>query len=189
MTLDNILTTIISDYNLSLKDLQAKIEEYNNVIKIVLPIPLVESERKLLFDKMAPAIGDKKLEFVYKPVARKVSSGIKGKSNILQVLAVGSGKGGVGKSSVSVNIAAALAADVVKVGLLDADVYGPNVPHFLGIDNPKVQVSEDGKSWLPVQSYGVKTMSVGYLVDWSSPAPWRGPMVCKGFEQMFNQTM
>ena len=189
MTLDNILTTIISDYNLSLKDLQAKIEEYNNVIKIVLPIPLVESERKLLFDKMAPAIGDKKLEFVYKPVARKVSSGIKGKSNILQVLAVGSGKGGVGKSSVSVNIAAALAADGVKVGLLDADVYGPNVPHFLGIDNPKVQVSEDGKSWLPVQSYGVKTMSVGYLVDWSSPAPWRGPMASKVFEQMFNQTM
>ena len=87
------------------------------------------------------------------------------------------------------NIAAALAADGVKVGLLDADVYGPNVPHFLGIDNPKVQVSEDGKSWLPVQSYGVKTMSVGYLVDWSSPAPWRGPMASKVFEQMFNQTM
>jgi ATP-binding protein involved in chromosome partitioning len=94
---------------------------------------------------------------------------------IRNAIAVGSGKGGVGKSTVAVNLAVALAQTGAQVGLLDADIYGPNVPLMMGVsDRPR---SADGKKILPLVSYGVRLMSMGFLIDSKTPLIWRGPMI------------
>src|SRR5262249_13387890 len=93
---------------------------------------------------------------------------------VAHVLAVGSGKGGVGKSTVAVNVACALAQDGARVGLIDADVYGPNIPVMMGVRETPFQ--RDGKI-LPLVSHGVKLMSMGFLVDPETPLIWRGPML------------
>jgi ATP-binding protein involved in chromosome partitioning len=91
-------------------------------------------------------------------------------------IAVGSGKGGVGKSTVAVNLAVALARQGARVGLMDADVYGPNVPLMLGVADAK-PFSRDGKTIEPIEAHGVKVMSIGFLVDARQPLVWRGPML------------
>jgi ATP-binding protein involved in chromosome partitioning len=101
---------------------------------------------------------------------------------IAAVVAVASGKGGVGKSTTSVNLALALAALGQRVGLLDADIYGPSQPRMLGITG-KPQ-SPDGKKLLPMENYGVRVMSMGFLVDEDAPMIWRGPMVQSAIQQM-----
>ncbi len=105
-------------------------------------------------------------------------------SGVKNILAVGSGKGGVGKSTVSVNLAMALAKSGLKVGLLDADIYGPSLPRMLGALNQRPDVKEN-KKIQPVVRYGVKTMSLGYLVEEGMAAVWRGPMLFKAMDQFF----
>ncbi|MCL4370030.1 MAG: iron-sulfur cluster carrier protein ApbC [Chloroflexi bacterium] len=100
---------------------------------------------------------------------------------VRNVIAVGSGKGGVGKSTVSVGLALALAESGAKVGLLDADVWGPNIPQMLGVQTPPQQ---DGDKILPALSHEVKMISMGFFVDESTPVIWRGPMVGKMVEQL-----
>jgi ATP-binding protein involved in chromosome partitioning len=98
------------------------------------------------------------------------------------IVAVASGKGGVGKSTTAVNLAMALAASGLAVGVLDADIYGPSLPRMMGItDKP---ASEDGRILQPLEKYGVKCMSIGFLVPEDSPTIWRGPMVMSALEQM-----
>ena len=96
-------------------------------------------------------------------------------------LAVSSGKGGVGKSTTAVNLAVALSLQGAKVGLLDADVYGPNVPHMLGLGHADVEVIDtpEGQQFLPLEAYGIKVMSVGLLADPDHPLAWRGPVLHK----------
>ncbi len=94
---------------------------------------------------------------------------------VRNAIAVGSGKGGVGKSTVAVNLAVALAQTGAQVGLLDADIYGPNVPLMMGVS--EMPHSEDGKKIQPLASYGVKLMSMGFLIDSKTPLIWRGPMI------------
>lgn len=103
---------------------------------------------------------------------------------VKNIVAVGSGKGGVGKSTVAVNLAMALQARGLKVGILDADIYGPSVPRLLGATNAKPEVSDD-KKIQPVLRYGMKTMSLGYLVEEGLAAVWRGPMLFKAMDQFF----
>jgi ATP-binding protein involved in chromosome partitioning len=105
----------------------------------------------------------------------------RGVPGVSAIIAVASGKGGVGKSTVAVNLALGLSALGLKVGLLDADIYGPSVPRLLGIkDKPK----SDGKKLQPISKFGLKTMSIGFLVDEDKPVVWRGPMVQSAITQM-----
>ena len=109
-------------------------------------------------------------------------------SSIKYIIAVASGKGGVGKSTTAVNLALALLAEYTKasVGLLDADIYGPSQPLMLGVD-ARAQV-RDGKQFMPIKRHGLQTMSIGYLIDSKTPMIWRGPMVSKALQQLMGDT-
>ena len=100
------------------------------------------------------------------------------------IIAIASGKGGVGKSTFAVNFAVALKQMNYKVGILDADIYGPSVPRMMGISG-RPQANEN-KKLIPLESYGIKCMSIGFLIGVDTPTIWRGPMVMKALEQMFN---
>jgi ATP-binding protein involved in chromosome partitioning len=104
-------------------------------------------------------------------------------SQIRHLLAVASGKGGVGKSTVAVNLALALAARGARVGICDIDIYGPSVPTLLGVADSKPGVSPDEKRFVPVDAYGLKVMSIGFLVDDDTPVIWRGPIVASVVKQ------
>ena len=106
--------------------------------------------------------------------------------NIRNILAVGSGKGGVGKSTTSANLAVALAGLGLRVGLLDADIYGPSIPTMLGLSGRPD--SPDGKSIQPMRAHGVETMSIGFLVEQDTPMIWRGPMATSALTQLLNDT-
>lgn len=119
-------------------------------------------------------------------VKHKVQQGVPALENVKNIIAVASGKGGVGKSTTSVNLALALAAEGATVGILDADIYGPSQPRMLGTtQRPE---SADGKSIEPVESYGLQSMSIGFLIDEEEPMIWRGPMVTQALQQMLGDT-
>ena len=118
--------------------------------------------------------------------SHSVQKNLKPMENIKNVLAVASGKGGVGKSTTAINLALALSAEGAMVGILDADIYGPSQPRMLGISGqPK---SQDGKSLEPMESHGLQAMSIGFLIDEETPMIWRGPMVTQALEQLLNDT-
>lgn len=127
------------------------------------------------------------IQYSWKIKAHAVQTGVESLPRIKNIIAVGSGKGGVGKSTTAVNLAIALAQENIKVGLLDADIYGPNQPQMLGASG-KPEVHED-KKLSPVRSYGLQTMSIGYLVDKNTPMIWRGPMVTAALQQLLRDTL
>lgn len=115
-----------------------------------------------------------------------IQSGLQSLPNIKNIIAVASGKGGVGKSTTAVNMALALSAQGAAVGLLDADIYGPNQPQMLGVtETPPVK---EGRKLAPVKIYGIQSMSIGYLIDPTTPMVWRGPMVTSALLQLLNDT-
>lgn len=118
--------------------------------------------------------------------AHKVQQGVKPYPAIKNIIAVASGKGGVGKSTTAVNLALALTAEGATVGMLDADIYGPSQPRMLGIK--RRPESRDGKSIEPVINYGIQAMSIGFLIDEEEPMIWRGPMVTSALDQMLRDT-
>jgi ATP-binding protein involved in chromosome partitioning len=111
--------------------------------------------------------------------------GVKPLADIANVIAVASGKGGVGKSTVAANLALALVAQGARVGLLDADIYGPSQPRMMGLTG-RQPATRDGRTFDPLDAYGVKVMSIGFLIDEEQPMVWRGPMVTQALTQLLN---
>jgi ATP-binding protein involved in chromosome partitioning len=119
--------------------------------------------------------------------AHAVQRSLKPMAEISNVVAVASGKGGVGKSTVAVNLALAWAAQGARVGMLDADIYGPSQPLMLGLTGQR-PTSPDGKHLRPLTSHGITAMSIGFLVDEEQPMVWRGPMVTQALTQLLGET-
>jgi len=121
-----------------------------------------------------------------KVMPHKVQEELKPLDSIANIIAVGSGKGGVGKSTTAVNLALALQREGARVGLLDADIYGPSIPSMLGV---KGQPSTDGEHIIPKEAYGLKVMSIGFLVEEDTAMIWRGPMVTSALQQLLGDTL
>ncbi|MDC8758509.1 iron-sulfur cluster carrier protein ApbC [Janthinobacterium fluminis] len=121
-----------------------------------------------------------------KIISHTVQRGLKLMPNVKNIIAVASGKGGVGKSTTAVNLALALAAEGASVGMLDADIYGPSQPMMLGISGqPK---TTDGKTMEPLENHGLQVSSIGFMIDPGEPMVWRGPMVTQALQQLLEQT-
>ena len=116
-----------------------------------------------------------------------VQHGLKPMAGVSNLIAVASGKGGVGKSTVAVNLALAFVQEGARVGMLDADIYGPSQPRMLGLMGKRPR-SRDGKTLEPLEAHGVKAMSIGFLVDERQPMAWRGPMVTSALNQLLTDT-
>jgi ATP-binding protein involved in chromosome partitioning len=119
-------------------------------------------------------------------LSHAVQQGLKPNANIKNIIAVASGKGGVGKSTTSVNLALALIAEGAKVGILDADIYGPSIPTMLGLSGYPDSV--DNKTMVPKMAYGLQSMSIGYLINADQPLIWRGPMATNMLQQLLRDT-
>ena len=136
--------------------------------------------------KAIPGIGSVTANVTIKIVSHAVQRGVKLIPGVKNIVAVASGKGGVGKSTTAVNLALALAAEGASVGMLDADIYGPSQPTMLGIHGRPE--SKDGKRLEPMEGHGIQAMSIGFLIDVETPMVWRGPMVTQALEQLLNET-
>jgi ATP-binding protein involved in chromosome partitioning len=124
----------------------------------------------------------------WRVAAHAVQKNLQPIAQIRNIIAVASGKGGVGKSTVAANLALALHAEGARVGMLDADIYGPSQPRMLGVDNER-PTSPDGKRMNPIAAHGIQVMSIGFLVGDDQPMIWRGPMVTQALAQLLNETV
>ena len=136
--------------------------------------------------RRVPGVENVSANITSKVVAHAAQRGVALLPKVKNIVAVASGKGGVGKSTTAVNLALALAAEGAAVGLLDADIYGPSQPMMMGIDGRPE--STDGKTMEPLENYGVQVMSIGFLVAQDEAMIWRGPMATQALEQLLRQT-
>ena len=136
--------------------------------------------------KTLSGIGKIEVEVSVNIISHSVQQTLQPIANVKNIIAVASGKGGVGKSTTSVNLALALAAEGANVGILDADIYGPSIPTMLGLSG--YPASDDGKTMNPKVSFGVQTISIGYLIEEDQPMIWRGPMVTNALQQLLKDT-
>jgi ATP-binding protein involved in chromosome partitioning len=144
--------------------------------------------RKTVQAKLAsiPGMGKVTVNVASKIVSHSVQRGVKLIPEVKNIIAVASGKGGVGKSTTAVNLALALAAEGASVGILDADIYGPSQPTMLGISGRPESL--DGKTMEPMQGHGLQAISIGFMIDVDTPMVWRGPMVTQALEQLLRDT-
>ncbi len=168
-----------------------KVEAGKVTLDVALPYPakMVLNQIKALVEntiKSIPGVTTAEAGVSWKVNAHSVQRGVKLIPGVKNIIAVASGKGGVGKSTTAVNLALALAAEGATVGVLDADIYGPSQPIMLGITGRPESV--DGESLEPMIGHGLQAMSIGFLIDVDTPMIWRGPMVTQALEQLLNQT-
>ncbi|MGB5830574.1 MAG: iron-sulfur cluster carrier protein ApbC [Thiohalocapsa sp.] len=160
-------------------------------LKIMLGFPaksVVNAIADAVRDKVeaVPGVSMAQVDVGFEVKSHSVQKSLKPIDSIKNIVAVASGKGGVGKSTTAVNLALALSAEGAKVGILDADIYGPSQPRMLGITGKPE--SKDGSSLEPMNSYHLQAMSIGFLIDEETPMIWRGPMVTQALEQLLNDT-
>jgi ATP-binding protein involved in chromosome partitioning len=136
--------------------------------------------------RSVPGVGNVSVNLSSKIIAHAAQRGVALLPQVKNIIAVASGKGGVGKSTTAVNMALALAAEGARVGLLDADIYGPSQPMMMGIDGRPE--SDDGQTMEPLENHGVQVMSIGFLVNQDEAMIWRGPMATQALEQLLRQT-
>src|SRR6185503_4907443 len=147
-----------------------------------------EAIRKLITSAIAALPGAPRVtvNVTQKVTSHSVQRGVKLIPGVKNIIAIASGKGGVGKSTTAANLALALAAEGASVGVLDADIYGPSQPMMLGLSGRPE--SKDGKTMEPLENHGVQVMSIGFLIDMDTPMVWRGPMVTQALEQLLKDT-
>ena len=173
----------------SIKNLQITGEDVAFDVELGYPaksqIPAI---RKNLINaaKAVPGVSNVSVNVTVKIASHSVQRGVQLLPNVKNIIAVASGKGGVGKSTTAVNLALALAAEGASVGLLDADIYGPSQPMMMGIEGRPESV--DGKNMEPMENYGIQVMSIGFLVAQDEAMIWRGPMATQALEQLLRQT-
>src|SRR5476649_672774 len=163
----------------------------NVTVSIVLGYPAksqFDTIRTLVANALTsvPGVAEVRVEVASQVVAHAVQRGVKLLPNVKNIIAVASGKGGVGKSTTAVNLALALAAEGASVGMLDADIYGPSLPMMLGITGRPE--SPDNTSMNPMVGHGLQANSIGFLIEQDNPMVWRGPMATSALEQLLRQT-
>ena len=148
----------------------------------------IDTIRQAVVDglRTLPGIGNIGVNVQSKIIAHTVQRGVKLLSNVKNIIAVASGKGGVGKSTTAVNLALALAAEGARVGILDADIYGPSQPMMMGISGQPESL--DGRTMEPLENHGLQVSSIGFMIDPDQPMVWRGPMVTQALQQLLEQT-
>jgi ATP-binding protein involved in chromosome partitioning len=161
-------------------------------VELVLGFPCADYGAELqaaLVTHLKPLLGDVHVDLKLRAqiTAHAVQRALKPLANVKNVVAVASGKGGVGKSTTAANLALAWAVQGAKVGLLDADIYGPSQPLMMGLSGQK-PVSADGKHLTPLRAHGVEVMSIGFMIDQEQPMAWRGPMVTQALTQLLGDT-
>jgi len=180
--------------NLALVDFihKASIDKTLAKVEIRLPFPahgIIDSLNNELQDLLKSEWPDLIFDISIKQnlIAYETKAGVEPIDNVKNVIAIASGKGGVGKSTTSVNLALALQKEGATVGILDADIYGPSIPIMLGIADEK-PVSEDKKTILPLNAHNIEAMSIGFLVDEKQAMVWRGPMASSALQQIVRDT-
>jgi ATP-binding protein involved in chromosome partitioning len=193
--LEQLLATVIDPAcGLRLSETGARVRVASDggqaAVALTLGYPLAEDGIASLREAVAEALGAMPLasfEVGRRIVAHAPQPNVVPSSRVRNILAIGSGKGGVGKSTTAVNLALALAADGARVGVLDADVYGPSVPMMLGLSGRPD--SPDGKAIEPMRAHGIEAMSIGLMVEQDTPMIWRGPMATSALTQLLEQTL
>ena len=172
-----------------------KVEKGGDVLRIELQLPFawntgVQQVKQQLSDALLKATDSKEIKWVvtYQIATLKRANNQPAVKGVKNIIAVTSGKGGVGKSSVSVNLALALQAQGARVGILDADIYGPSIPHMLGAPHQR-PTSPDNQHITPIKAYGLSANSIGFLMDEDNATIWRGPMASSALSQLLNETL
>ena len=189
------LATVIDPYthkklDVSAEQCSVQLQGNQVDVRLTLEYPLYDTDG-VFKQRIQEALSSLSLQLNHLSTTAKVGThavqeSLRPLDNVRNIIAVASGKGGVGKSTTSVNLALALSQQGAKVGLLDADVYGPSAPIMLGINERPVSV--DGKLMKPVMAHGLQTNSLGFLMQEDAPAIWRGPMATQALTQLINQT-